>query len=246
MALLNHIAFSDSAASTTVTATVGGNGVLNGGDNTNTHRTTGPGGSIPYAFTFNGIDDYVSFASGITVGSQLTLSAWVYLNSYATNAGGPDWGARTIVDSRDAGNVNIDDSAFFMSVQGTSNGVLNAGVNWDTTVAVGNRCAVTGSVVPLGAWHYVAFVVNGNNCSVYQNGVQTGTNTFTNVGIYDPAAWNIGKFALPALGGYFDGKIAQVKIFDSDESANMLALYKEGFALLAGESAGRFGFDFGI
>ena len=156
------------------------------------------------------------------------MSAWIYLDSYAASGSAPDWGLRNIVDSRDAGNANIDDDAFYIAVSGTSNGVLQGGVNWDGTVSAANRCQVNGSVVPLGQWHHAMFTVNGNTVKLFQNGTQTGTNTFTNVGIYDPATWVIGKFANPSLGGYFDGKIAQVKIFDSDESANAFALYMEG------------------
>jgi hypothetical protein len=229
--LLNHIAFGDSAANTTVTGTVGSNGALFGGDNTSAHRVAGPGFSIPYAFDFNGVDDYVYFGSGFTVGTQVTLSAWIYLDAYATNATWADYGYRIIIDSRDAGNANIDDSAMFLGVDGTSNGVLTGGVNWDGTVPAANRCLVTGSVVPLASWQHVLFTVNGNTCKLYQNGVQSGTNTFTNVGIYDPATWVIGKFAAPTLNGYFDGRIAQVKIFDSDESANAFALYMEALGV---------------
>lgn len=227
MTLIRHIPFGDSFANTTVTGPIGGNGALFGGDNTSAHRVAGPGPSVPHAFDFNGVDDYVSFASGITVGTQLTLSAWIYLDSYATNATWADYGYRIIIDSRDAGNANIDDEAFYIAVSGTSNGVLQGAVNWDGTVSAANRCQVNGSVVPLGQWHHVMFTVNGNTVKLFQNGTQTGTNTFTNVGIYDPATWVIGKFANPALGGYFDGKIAQVKIFDSDESANIATIYAE-------------------
>lgn len=227
MALIRHIPFGDSFANTTVTGPIGGNGALLGGDNTSAHRVAGPGPSVPHAFDFNGVDDYVYFSSGFTVGTQVTLSAWIYLDSYSNNAGGNDYGYRMIVEGVDAGNANINDGGIYLGVSGTSNGVLQGAVNWDGTVSAANRCQLNGSVVPLGQWHHVMFTVNGNTCKLFQNGVQTGTNTFTNIGIYDPATWLIGKFGTPALNGYFDGKIAQVKIFDTDESANVATLYAE-------------------
>lgn len=72
MALIRHIPFGDSFANTTVTGPIGGNGALFGGDNTSAHRVAGPGPSVPHAFDFNGVDDYVFFNSGSTFGTQAT------------------------------------------------------------------------------------------------------------------------------------------------------------------------------
>src|SRR5689334_12249072 len=72
MALIQHWKLDDNAASTTVVATVGNNGTLNGGDNTSVkHSATGPGTGITSSFDMNGTDDFIdiagaslSFASG--------------------------------------------------------------------------------------------------------------------------------------------------------------------------------------
>jgi hypothetical protein len=59
MTLLAHWPLNDNAASTTVVATVGTNGTLNGGDKT----LAGPGGSITAGLQMNGTDDYIDVAS---------------------------------------------------------------------------------------------------------------------------------------------------------------------------------------
>jgi hypothetical protein len=73
------------------------------------------------------------------------------------------------------------------------------------------KLAEAGSDLPLNEWVHVAVVRNGNNHTLYQNGV--GGSTVSNSSAYDAAsgALEIGSFS-SLSGGSWDGYISQVRI----------------------------------
>jgi hypothetical protein len=201
-ALTQHWKLDDNAASTTVVATAGTNGTLNGGDNTSAKTVGGPGGSITAGFDFNGTDDAVdisaasvSFASG----TAFSVSFWA------------EWDAST--DSALGNTSNASVSRIYKSS--------------DTTITISdNAGSSTNFTVPsLGtsAWCHVLVARTGSSMRVFVNGVESSSGAQTRTGIFAPN--RIGQ-----RGGstFHDGKLAQVKIFNSDESANVATLYAEG------------------
>jgi len=206
-AVTQHWKLDDNAASTTVVATVGTNGTLVGGDNTSVKRTTGPGGSIPFAFLFNGTDDAVDISGASlsrTSGQAASYSLWFKCSTTASSEN----------------SIGVDGSA------------VRIGPGSDTTIVVRDTSATrTFTVAALGTtWHHLLVVITtGDACSVYVDGVASVTNPLTLSGTFAPNRLSRGA-------AYSDISLAQVKIFDSNESANVAALYAEGVTTASGKA----------
>lgn len=201
MALTQHWKLDDNAASTTVVATVGTNGTLEGGDNTSAKTTAGPGGIITAAFDLNGTDDAVA-VSGISLAGTFSFSLW--FNT---------------------------DTASARHMIGTSAGSNNDRIGYasDTSIIVRRAVTLTYTVpsIGTGAWHHLLVTRDGsNNARVFMDGVESSTGSQSSTGTWAPNRIGLGATA----GVFFDGKVAQVKVFDTDESANVATLYAEGTA----------------
>jgi hypothetical protein len=202
MALIQHWKLDDNAASTTVVATVGTNGTLLGGDNTSAKTVAGPGGSITSGFDLNGTDDAVDISgAGISFATSTAFSV-----SF--------WAKFDLSTGRMVGNS----SAL------TVNRVAKSA---DTTIIVANSAGtnVSFTVASLGTtiWRHVLVTrTTGNSVRVFVDGVESSSGAQSMTGTFAPNR-------LGVQGSTFhDGKLAQVKIFDSDESANVATLYAEG------------------
>ena len=201
MALIQHWKLDDNAASTTIVATVGTNGTLGGGDNTADKTVSGPGGSITAGLSFNGTDDYIDISgAGLSFasGSDFSVSAW--FRSVSGNAG---------IIGRSAHLVNN-------SMRSTS----------DTNIRVRLGADVDFTVPSLGTtWHHCLFVKDtSNNGRLFLDGTESSSGS---------QAMGTATMNSNRLGGNFSTtnfsvELAGVKIFDTDESANVAALYAEG------------------
>jgi hypothetical protein len=202
MALLQHWACNDNAASTTVVATVGNNATLVGGDNTSAKTVAGPGGTIAAGLSLNGTDDYIdisgaslSFAGGVA----FSVSGWMEFDaagsSYLTGDSGTT--AHRIFKQSDT-NIRV------TTLTGSS----------DFTVpSLGTS-----------AWCHVlvARAVTTNSMRVFVNGVESSSGAQVRGGTLAPTT--IGYGSVP----FSDMQVAQIKVYDSDESANVATLYAEG------------------
>lgn len=199
--LVQHWKLDDNAASTTVVATVGSNASLLGGDNTSAKATTGPGGTITAGFDLNGSDDSINATiSSVGPSAAFSVSAWAKFDSASA---GPITGTISDANSR---------------IEKTS----------DTNIQYQNNSGLTlnFTVPSLGTtnWHHILFTrTSGNSCKLYVDGTQSSSGAQTLANGYGPS--RIGR---GGTSNFFDGKLAQVKIFNSDESANVASLYAEG------------------
>jgi len=205
MALIKHLKLDDNAASTTVVATVGTNGTLEGGDNTSAKSVAGPGGIITLGFDLNGVDDAI-IISGVTFinGDAFSVSFWAEWDLAIGRPLGETGGLINRI-------LKVDDTTIRVT-----NG---AGVSSDFTVAsmgTSNWC------------HILITRTSGNSMRVFLNGVESSTGALTRDGAFVPT--RIGR----QTANYHDGKLAQFKIFDTDESANVAALYAEGITVAGG------------
>lgn len=193
----------DNAASTTVVATTGTNATLAGGDNTSVKQTgSGPGGSITYAFDLNGSDDYVDFAASAVSfadGAAFSVSAWVNLDALTAEVLVGRAGSATRY-------VRVDTS--------TSIRVYIGGATADYTVPT----------MSTGTWYHLLITraATSNSTRVFLNGTESSTGAQTQSGAMDLDA--IGRTSL----AFGDGRISQVRIYNSDESANVATIYAEG------------------
>lgn len=200
MALIQFWPLNDNAASTTVAATVGTNATLAGGDNTSAKTTAGPGGSITLGLLLNGSDDHINFAA-----SSVSLPGLM---------SGSIWFKRTGVVARLIGAAITSVGRIFALNDTTIRVVSPGGVNHDFTVpSMGTT-----------NWHHLLVTRNGSDAvQVFLDGVESSTGDLTIAGTF---AWDsIGQSAGLFTNGH---AAAQFKIFDSDESANVAALYAEG------------------
>jgi hypothetical protein len=201
-------------------------------DNAGTPWYNGRTGKYGASLNFDGADDYVDVPKTIDLNNEITMSAWVYLHSYASVSGSPWWGSRLVLDSYDSGHTYGDDELHGISITGTSNGVAAAIINWDVTVPAANRASVTGNVVPLNQWHFITMTADGSNLKIYQNGSFVAQTSYTNIGLYDPTDLKIRKFAKTANAGYFDGQIDDAKIFNyALTSEQVKTLYNNSSAI---------------
>lgn len=201
MALTHFWKLDDNAASTTVVATVGTNATLLGGDNTSAkHSATGPGTQITSSFDLNGTDDAIDITGlfSRTSGQAWSVSAW--------------W-------NRDAtGNFGI------VGTSGSANGRITSAGDTIIRVTSSDGTGIVDFTVSFssGTWYHVLVTHSaGNSLRCFVNGVESvsGAQTFAKTLTVNTIAKQNAVF--------LNGRIAWVKLFDSDESANVADLYAE-------------------
>lgn len=196
-----YLKLDDSAASTTVVATIGTNCTLEGGENTSGVQTlSGPGG-LAYAFDLDGNDAVVigSIADiNYATAEAFTFSGWVNLDSLTSQ---PVWGR------------NVSSAGSFSVLNSTTIRVISSVATQDYTVPS----------MSTGTWYHIFITrTGGNSCRVFLNGTESSTG----------AASVAGGFNISRAGRhdttYLDGRISQLRFFNTDESANVATYYAEG------------------
>jgi hypothetical protein len=205
-AVTQHWKLDDNAASTTVVATVGTNGTLEGGDNTSAKTTAGPGGSITAALDFNGTDDAIDISGAsisVASGAAFSVSMWVKFDVDPAASG-----------ARLLGNSGA-----------TTNNSIRVGIVDTQILARINNADLSFTVPALGStnWHHVLLTkTTGNSFRLFIDGTESSTGALSSANTFSPN--RIGRSSAV----FSDAKFAQVKIFNSDESANVATLYAEG------------------
>jgi hypothetical protein len=115
-------------------------------------------GAFGNGLDFDGTNDYVNAKADVYFSGNFTIEVWVYPRSYA------NW-SRIIDFGNGAGNNVVLLSATY----GTSGypGFYVGGSQFQATTQL-----------PLNTWSHVAATLNGNNATIYINGVAAGTSTF--------------------------------------------------------------------
>jgi len=154
-------------------------------------------GTAQTALEFDGVDDYVQTNfSGVLGTTPRTFKAWIYLSvAPSSNICITDYGVNA-VGSR---------NTFIVRGDGFL-GYVSGGTNANITATV--------ATVPLGSWVHVAFVYDGTNGYLYQNGVQVGTGLLTTVNT--PSGGTDFRIGERVTGGNipFKGKIDEVSVWD--------------------------------
>ena len=149
-------------------------------------------------FTFDGVNDFISFDTTLTFSSaNLTSVTWVKLDSYPSQNS-------TIGFSPDSGTTGFR----LYSVSATSLGV------WTRNGTGGGVTAIeTTNGIPLNEWVQITFVLNGTNGKLYKNGIQILTGTFTQT----PNTLSSAPVWLSRYSGggyYLDGKTANALLYN--------------------------------
>ena len=150
------------------------------------------------AFTFDGVNDFISFDTTLTFSSaNLTSVTWVKLDSYPSQNS-------SIGFSPDSGTTGFR----LYAVSTTSLGVWTRNGTGGGVTSIG-----TTNGIALNEWVQVAFVLNGTNGKLYKNGVEILTGTFTQT----PNALSSSPVWLSRYsgGGYVvDGKTASALLYN--------------------------------
>ena len=151
----------------------------------------------PTALNFDGADDYVqTTCPGVFGISPRTFKAWIYL------------------EAAPSGTMCISD--YGANVAGSRNTFIVNGSGYLAYLAGGSNAGVTASVatVPVGEWVHVAFVYDGANGFLYQNGEQVGTGDLS--GVETPTEGENLKIGQRVAGGSipFNGLIDELSIWD--------------------------------
>ena len=152
---------------------------------------------------FNGSTQWLSLSSALFTAYPFTITAWVYADILPSVAGDEyTIFAVTGNDTDDFWNLRIDD--------GSSDTVqFNTRRNSGTV-----RVAQTTSSVSVQTWHHVCAVGRSEgDKSVYLDGGSEGTNTQGQTPI-NLSVSGIGAFDGGAAGDFFDGRIAELAIYD--------------------------------
>lgn len=210
MALILHLPMDDNAASTTVVAAVGTNGVLEGGDNTSAKTTAGPGGIIAAGFDLNAVDDAINISANslsFGSGSAWSMSGWCKSDGVVSRFVGIAGGLTDRI-------LKVNDTLIRIN--------NNSGSNFDYTVA---------SIGTTDWWHLLVTKTAGDSMRVFKNGVESSTSAQSFTGSFSPTY--IGRQTT----NFHDGKLSYFKFFNSDESANAATLYAEGVTVAGGHPA---------
>jgi len=164
-------------------------------NNNDAFRVNGPiynsdnGGSI----IFNGVNDYITIpnllaSESIGVTTQLTISIWLNCDVYS-------------------------DKMPFSTGQTGNDRIYYWSQNSLNTWRVGDYTSTTGhSTLPsVGTWFNTVLVINGTNITVYLNGIEDYTGSYTPFTTADYAT--LGRHGNTSL-YYFDGKIANTQIYN--------------------------------
>jgi hypothetical protein len=203
MALTQRWKCDDNAASTTVIATTGTNGTLAGGDNTSAITVVdGPGTALTRSLDLDGTNDTIDIsASSISFasGAAWSISAWVKVDAFSSNL--------AILGLSGATTNRIQ-----LQAAGTPVRVSLSSGDTDFTV----------SAVSTGAWHHVLVTHSAANAlRVFLNGTESSTGAVTVAQTFAPTF--IGR----ANAFRWNGKVCDVRVYDSDESANVATIMAE-------------------
>jgi len=163
---------------------------------------------VPSALEFDGVDDYVQTSfPGVLGTTPRTFKAWIYLDAAPTGTMCiSDYGVNA-VGSR---NTFIVNGAGYL-------GYLSGGTNANITATV--------ATVPIGSWVHVAFVYDGTNGFLYQDGVEVGSGNLTTV---NTPSWGENLMIGERVAGGsipFEGKIDEVSIWDVALTAQEITDY---------------------
>jgi hypothetical protein len=181
--------------------TIGGSGTQSSvGDcsTSGTARFNGLTGKYNYSLNLDGTDDYISVATPNLPTGNFSYAAWVYPDATSgtmniISAADGSGGDEVLVRSNSGGTVTI-------RVNGASDDLVSA------------------QTLTASAWNHVLVTRNGSDISLYINGKKdTNTGSDGSVLSFSSCALLIGVDAgsscTATLGGYFDGKVDDVKVF---------------------------------
>ena len=180
-----------------VTYTVGGVS-----SNFNLSVTAAPYSNV-YSMDFDGVDDFLTLSSSISLSGVFTLSAWIKPVSVT--------GSTCLI---------------FSTATSNQNKIGTSGANKLQMKIGGSTVFLTesgGNDFVLNVWQHILIIRDSsNNITAFRNGASFGSSvTNSNTATID----SIGKFNNSA---FINSKVDEVAIFNTDQSANVSTIYNSG------------------
>lgn len=165
------------------------------------------------AYTFNGSSQYLLIGSAPVTTTPLTMACWVRP-------------ANTTVGVYLSLGVSAGTARYQLyQGQSSANNVAAGVVNTAGTSANANGSTVTANV-----WHHTAGVfTSATSRTIYKNGVSVGSNT-TSITVATPNSLLVGARYASTLGTYFNGRIADVGLWNISLTASDLLALADGIS----------------
>lgn len=169
-----------------------------------------------YALTFDGTNDYISFPVSASLnfsGSTVTVEAWIYPTSFAT-----DYWKNTIAST------DLDYKGYSLRCGG--NGVLSFIAN--KAPGTSYNIYSNDNVLTLNKWQHVAGVFTGTYMYLYVNGKQVSSMSVSSL-VMDASSSGLKIGAWSSSDSFFTGSIDEVRIWNTarTESEIKANMYKE-------------------
>ena len=199
MSLTQNWQCQDNAASTTIVASVGTDASVDGGANTSTLSVLdGPGSNFPRSLQFSGASYAINISNSLLSFAStvpVSICAWMKFTSLATNQ--PLMGQGSGTSGRFA--LNNTPQAL--------------------TTFTGSDHTWSLPALTTGVWQHVFFSRAASNAvRVFLSGVESVTGSITIAETFGPNY--AGKYGNTRL----NGKICDIRVYNSDESANVVAI----------------------
>ncbi len=212
-------------ATSTIAGDFSGNG-NNGTMNTFANPPTASSGWNPgkrgAALAFDGSSDYISVPT-ISISSDMTVSAWVKLNSNSVG----DW-SRTVI-AKSAWGAGADGD-FYLNLRTSPIAQTGTG-RWTFSLQQGGTTynAQQASDAVVGVWTHVVGIKSGNNTYVYVNGVQAGTDPSSGSFANNSNTIDIGAFPANEATTALNGTIDDVRLYNRAlTESEITTLYEKG------------------
>ncbi|MCK4913440.1 MAG: LamG domain-containing protein [Planctomycetes bacterium] len=168
-------------------------------------------GKIGYALKFNGINDSAQAADVPNLNPlQLTIAAWIKLDTSPTAVGYDMWVVNKYSDSTDTGYALLVDTYYSEDRVGFYIADSNS-----TTRLRSN------SDIAIDTWYHIAATYDGSTMKVYINGEEDNSAShITGISTFNEHLF-IGGSNTDSL--YFDGIIDEVRIYDSNMTQEQIA-----------------------
>lgn len=174
-------------------------------------------GVLSNSYLFDGVDDYINTNlkcnNILNDNENFSLTAWVYILS------NPTVGAQII--SCSAYNSEVEGGGFGIGINTAGGVVFKLG-----DLATSSEIPFNSTVFNKDVWHFVTLTFDGNNLNCYKNGSLLSKTPRT---IWNSNNYNIliGKGTQGGWGGYFNGKISDVRIYSKSLSLEEINILYE-------------------
>ena len=168
------------------------------------------------AISFDGTNDYIDCGKDTSLSPEsFTITAWINLRALSTEN----------LVARKAENP-YEGWAFF--IQGASQPKLSFSYFYGNGTTATQQNLAANTNLQVNNWYHIAItVINGNSVRFYLNGALDGERTLTQRFTYPDRSLTIGKSESGYFGGYTNGMIDEIRIYNHILSAEeILAQYK--------------------